>query len=91
MATPDDEYYTHEMMLALASVPNKHNVEVDIMEMGDDEGPYLAILIDYNTYVQYGVDEDTARSVSKYLFDIRKALQMAGARVTYLVVDNSEG
>ena len=90
MATTNDEdYYTDLMRSAVAGIHNKHGMVLDITQMSDEDGPYLVLLIKETEYTKFGVDPDVAYDVAKYIVDIHTALRNAGARVTYLVLEDS--
>lgn len=81
-------YYTDAMRDAFRECPNTLNFPLELTQMEDQAGPYLCIKFNASDYRKYGEDREMLTIVAEDLVYMKNVLTAAGARVTFVVVDD---
>lgn len=83
----DETYYTDEMRDFVAGLPNKHNLAIDVLLMSDGE-PYISLVFNKSDYFSQR-NEEIFTEMARYLIELRDGLIALGARVTFMMVGDS--
>lgn len=84
----NEPFYTEQMRADVASVHNELNFPIDIIQLSDEEGPYLAVTFRKTTYDDIvGTDRRRVDIAAHYIVDLLRVLRAHDIRVTYWVVE----